>query len=118
MTERTDGEGVVGCTDPPVVVAAGGWPTPNAIEFVARCPSTLETVVQFTVYVPSGSVGRGSRSSSGFPGTASVGALSTCCPAEFNTWRCESCGSGGSVNVATISEGAFWSVAPLAGTED
>src|SRR5205085_5241845 len=91
---------------------------PNEKEFHAMCPSIFETVCQVTVYEPFGRDGSASFSSNGRPGTPSVGALCTCCPVESSTWRRDSSGSGGSVNVATICVGAFWSVAPFAGTED
>ncbi len=76
-----------------------GWiPIRKAKEPPVTCPSTFDTVRQFTVYTPSVRVGSVARSSCASPGTAAgVPTPGTIWPEESSRESVDRPGSGGSV---------------------
>ncbi len=95
----------------------GVW-MPNAIEPAVRCPSTRDTMRQFTVYTPLASGRRPRRNVAASPATACRPPAPNDAPDTSSTWTDDSRGSGASVKVRLTVAGACWRRARSAGSDD
>jgi hypothetical protein len=80
---------------------------PNVMVPVVKWPSTAETARHVTVYTPlPTALGKLTRSDAGSPATGWIGPVGTFPPAESRTCADDSPGSGRSLNLSVIAEGA------------